>query len=181
MRIMDRGEGVRDFSLLGGPLQRLGCWAGLVRGGTDTIPLGLVLGMLFWVVLVALTLVEHFGRVLFSIEAIGAHVRLLVAIPLFFLCETAIDPHFAAFVREIVRSEVVPATGRPALESEIARIARWRDAWLPEASLLLVAVLLGLAAPQQNLFAYLPGYAGGEAGASVVSAATWTSHWYWMG
>ena len=177
---MENSEGPVQFSLLGGPLHRLGCRLGLVRNGTDTIPLGLVLGVIPWVILVALALLEHFGRVLFAMDAVGAHVRLLIAVPLFFVCETLIDPHFAAFVREIVRSEVVPATGRPALGSEIARIVRWRDAWLPETTLLLVAVLLGLAAPQQNLFAYLPGYAGGEAGASVVSAASWTSQWYWM-
>jgi hypothetical protein len=129
--------------------------------------------------LVALALVEGLGHVLFSIDAIGTHVRLLVAIPLFFVCEAFIDPRFAAFVREIVRSEIVPATARPALASEIARIARWRDTWVPEACLLLAAVLWGLATPQQSLFAYLSGHAEGS-NPSTVSAATWTSQWYWM-
>jgi len=176
---MEKGIDLADFSLLGGPLHRLGCRLGLVRDGTNTTGLGLVLGAFPWIVLVALALVEGLGHVLFSIEAIGAHVRLLVAIPLFFVCEAIVDPRFAAFVREIVRSQVVPATARPALQSEIARIARWRDAWLPEACFLLVAVVLGLATPQQSLFAYLPGHTGGSS-QSVVSAATWTSHWYWM-
>ena len=66
-------ETLEDFSLLGGPLHRLGCWLGLVRGGTNTVPLGLVLGAFPWLVLLALALFESLGPVLFSIEAIGAH------------------------------------------------------------------------------------------------------------
>jgi hypothetical protein len=168
-----------DFSLLGGPLHQLGCRLGLVRGGTNTTALGLVLGTAPWIVLGALALVEGLGPVLFSIQAIGAHVRLLVAIPLLFMCETVIDPRFTAFVREIVRSQVVPATARPALASEIARITRWRDAWLPEAFFLLAAVLLGWTTRNENFFAYLSGLTGGS-NPSAVGATTWSSQWYWM-
>jgi len=153
---------------------------GLVRDGTNTIPLGLVLGVFPWIVLVALALIEGLGRVLFSVESIGAHVRLLVAIPLFFVCEAFIDPRFAAFVREIVRSQVVPSIERPALESEIARIARWRDAWLPEACFLLVVVLMAWSDSNQNFFAHLSGSAEGSSNPSAVSEASWTSQWYWM-
>jgi len=177
---MAKGEaGLTDFSLLGGPLHRLGCRVGLVRDGTDTMPLGLVLGAIPWVILVALALVEGLSGVLFSIAAIGAHVRLLVAIPLFFVCEAFIDPRFAAFVDGIVRSQVVPPIDRPVLQSEIARIARWRDAWLPEVCLLLGTVLWGLATPQQSVFAYLPGHTGGSS-LSAANAATWTNQWYWL-
>jgi hypothetical protein len=132
-----------------------------------------------WTVLLALALFEGLGHVLFSIEAIGAHVRLLVTIPLLFACETFIDPRFASFVHEIVRSQVVPATKRPALESGIARIIRWRDAWLPEAFFLLAAVLLGLTTPNKNVFEYLYGLTGGS-NPSAVGETTWTSQWYWM-
>ena len=51
---MEEREGLKDFSLLGGPLHRLGCRLGLVRGGTNTVALGLALGALLWTVLVAL-------------------------------------------------------------------------------------------------------------------------------
>lgn len=176
---MEKREGLEDFSLLGGPLHRLGCRLGLVRDGTNTTALGLVLGASLWIVLLALALVEGLGHVLFSIEAIAGHVRLLVAIPLLFVCEAFIDPRFTAFVQEIVRSQVVPVTARPALESEIARIARWKDAWLPEAFFLLAAVLLGLTTPNENFFDYLSGLARGS-NPSAVGATTWTSQWYWM-
>jgi hypothetical protein len=169
-----------DFSLLGGPLHRLGCRLGLVHGGNNTVALGLVLGAFPWLVLVVLALLEGFGPVLFSIQAIGSHVRLLVAVPLLFACETFIDPRFAAFARGIVRSQVVPATERPALESAEARIARWRDAWLPEACLLLLAVLLGLATRNQNFFAYFSGLTG-ESNPSAVGRTSWASQWYWVG
>jgi hypothetical protein len=176
---MDEREGLAEFSLFGGPLYRLGGRLGLVHGGTDTTALGLVLGALLWIGLLALALVEGFGHVLFSIGAIGAHVRLLVVIPLLFVCEAFIDPRFTAFVHGIVRSQIVPVTARPALQSEIARIARWRDAWLPEALFLLVAVLVGLTTRNENFFADLSGLPGGS-NPSAVGATTWTSQWYWM-
>jgi len=176
---METREGIANFSLLGGPLHRLGCRLGLVRDGTNTLALGLVLGAFPWIVLVVLALVEGLGPVLFSIAAIGSHVRLLVTIPLLFLCEAFIDPRFTAFVYGIVRSQVVPATARPALESEIARIAQWNDAWLPEALFLLVAVLLALTMRNENFFDYLSGLAGGS-NPSAVGKTTWTSQWYWM-
>jgi hypothetical protein len=176
---MEKREGLAEFSLLGGPLHRLGCRLGLVRDGTNTVALGLALGAFLWIVLLALALVEGFGHVFFSMAAIGGHVRLLVAIPLFFVCEAFIDPRFAAFVDEIVRSQVVPAAARPVLESEIARISRWKDSWLPEALFLLVAVLLSLATPNQNFVAYLSGLTG-VSNPSAVGETTWTSQWYWM-
>jgi len=176
---MKKREGLKDFSLLGGPLYRLGCRLGLVRGGTNTIALGLVLGAFPWIVLLALALVEGLAHVLFSIGAIGGHVRLLVVIPLLFVCETFINPRFAAFVLEIVRSQVVPATERPALEWEIGRITRWKDAWLPEAFFLVAAVLLALTTRNENFFDYLSGIMGGS-NPGAVGATTWTSQWYWM-
>jgi hypothetical protein len=177
--IMEKREGLEDFSLLGGPLHRLGLRLGLVRGGTSTVALGMVLGAFPWIVLFALALVEGLGHVLFSIGAIGAHVRLLVTIPLLFACETFIDPRFTAFVHEIVRSQIMPATERPALESGIARIIRLKDAWLPEALFLVAAVLLALTTPNKNLFEYLSGLPGGS-NPSAVGEMTWTSQWYWI-
>jgi integrase len=173
---MKKCEGLEDFSLLGGPLHRLGCRLGLVRGGTNTVALGLALGAFPWIVLLALALFQGLGHALFSIGEIGAHVRLLVAIPLLFVCEAFIDPRFTAFVQLIVRSQVVPTTVRPALESEIGRITRWKDAWLPEAFFFLAAVLLALTLRNGNFFEYLSGPAGGP-NPRVLGEATWNTQW----
>ena len=77
--------------------------------------------------------------------------RLLVVIPLFFLCESSLDPRLSDFVSTIVRSGVVPGNALPALESEIACAVRWKDAWLPEAMCLLAAALLSLFAAPLHL------------------------------
>jgi len=176
---MENRETLEDFSLLGGPLYRLGCRLGLVRGRTDTILLGMVLGAFPWLVLLALALVEGLGHALFSIEAIGAHVHLLVTIPLLFACETFIDPRFASFVNEILRSRVVPTTERTALEFEVARITRWKDAWLPEALFLGAAVLLALTMRNGYFFDNLAGPTGGSSPGGL-GETSWTSQWYWI-
>lgn len=148
---MEKRGIIDGFSLLGGPLHRLGCRFGLVRGRAGTIPLGLALGWVPWLVLVALAFIDGIGQQIFSLSMIGGHVRLLLVIPLFFLCESILDPRLPSFVRTIVDSGVVPREELPALESEMARIARWKDAWLAEAICLLAAVLLSLIGPQLAL------------------------------
>jgi len=175
---MEKHEDPEDFSLLGGPLYRLGCRLGLVRDRTNTTPLGLALGAALWLVLFALVLVDGLTHVFFSIEGIGAHVRLLVTIPLLFMCEALIDPRFAAFVQEIVRSQIVPAATRPELEFQIARIVRWRDSWVPEALLLLAAVVLALGMRNQSFIDFLSGLTGGS-NPNGVSETAWSSRWYW--
>ena len=122
----------RSFSLLGGPLQWLGRRLGLVRGGTNTFTVGVALGAFLWAVAAALALAGGVAHKFFSASAIGIHVRLLVVIPLFFLCETWLYPRMTAFVTMIVRSGVVPKSALPALESEIVRTARCKDSWLAE-------------------------------------------------
>jgi len=128
-----------EFSLLGGPLHWLGCRLGLVRGGTNTFRLGVALGLLAWGVLMLLALLQGFGHKVFSLAVIGVHVRLLVAIPLFFVCETWVVPRMAEFVRNIVRSGLVPETELPALASDIRRVGRMKDSWLAEVLFLILA------------------------------------------
>ena len=88
---------------------------------------------------------------MFSLSSIAGHVRLLVVIPLLFLCESSLDPRLRDFVSTIVRSGVVPDSALQALNFEIARTVRWKDAWLPEAMCLLAAVLLSLFAAQLHI------------------------------
>lgn len=171
--LSEQAPGRPGFSLLGGPLHRLGCRLHLVRGGTNTVALGFAIALLLWGVLVALALLEGAGRQLFSIAAVGWHVRLLLVIPLFFLCESLLDPRMAAFVRTIVDSGVVPRSAWPALQAEIARIERRKASWLPDTLCLAAAVALMLAAPM----AQLPGTAMSYHPAA--SEATLAGQWYW--
>jgi len=163
------------LSLLGGPFHRLGRSLGLVHGRSNTVPLGLAIAASLWVVLVALTLVEGLGHTVFAVDAIGAHVRLLLVIPLFFFCEKVLDPRLGTLIETTVRSGVVPLRSLPALQAEIARTRRWVDAWLPEFACLMLALAMLVAGPHLHLY-------GATSGLDPQRAAvqeTLTGGWYW--
>ena len=106
-RIVARSNDFRfrdsEFSLLGGPLQRLGARFGLVRGGTNTVALGLAFGWVPWLVLVVLALAEGGATKIFILPVVAVHARLLLAVPLLFAAETALDAKFREFVTLLVR------------------------------------------------------------------------------
>jgi len=110
--------------------------------GTDTVRLGLAIGVGLWLVILALALTEGLAGQLFSLKLIGLDARLLVVIPLFFLCETWVTPKMTSFVRTIVKFGIVPPGELPALDADVARNNRLKDAWWPQAVCLLVAVAL---------------------------------------
>lgn len=174
--MMDERGRPENFSLLGGPLHRFGSRSGLVRGGTNTIALGLALGLLPWSILLVLASIEGSVRELFSVSVIAGNVRLLVVIPLFFWCETSLDPRLREFVGTIVRSGVVPRNELPALESEIARIDRWKESRLPDALCLVAAVLLSLFAARLHLSGKTAALEPGRAMTDVSLVGLW----YWI-
>ncbi len=151
---MKQDAPIPEFTLFGGPLYRLGRRLGLVRGATDSLRLGLALGVLTWVILMLLAVIRGAGLKVLGLDVIAAHVRLLVALPLFFLCETWVAPRMAEFVRSLVDNGVVPARAVPSLTADIRRVGRLRDAWLVEVVLLLLALALPLV---QKYAAILPG------------------------
>ncbi len=171
---MEKVGKFEEFSLLGGPLHRLGCRLGLVRNSANTVWLGIALGTSAWFVLMVLALLQGTGHRLFSLALIGAHVRLLIAIPLFFLCETTAVPRMTTFVRTIVRSGVVPAAALPALESGIGRVERWKDSWLAETVCLLLAVLFPFIWTQLNLVGAMAIYD------QAMAVGTLAGRWYWF-
>jgi len=176
-RIVDEGRKFDEFSLLGGPLHRLGRHLGLVRDGTNTLLLGLALGGFLWAVLAVLALLEGLGDQVFALSVIGGHVRLLVAIPLFFLCESLIGPRVVALVDTLVRSEVVPQSASATLDAELTRAARRADAWLPDTVCLLVAVSLSLIGPQLNLPGVSAAY---DPARSAGGSIALTGAWFWI-
>jgi hypothetical protein len=141
--MMENDNTIQEFSLFGGPLQRLGRRLGLVRG-ENSFWLGVALGLIAWSVLIVLALLQGAGQKVFSLAMIGVHVRFLVSVPLFFLCETWVAPRMADFVRDIVRSGVVTENGGPALASIIRRIGRLKDPWPAEIIFFMVAFGLPL-------------------------------------
>ena len=175
-RIVEEGQEPLGFSLLGGPLHRLGRRLGLVRGTTNTVAMGLALGVGAWTVLMALALVEGAGPRLFSLSMIAGHVRLLIVVPLFFLCESWVDPRMTAFVDTLRRSGVVPGKAMPALQSEIARNLRWKDSWLPEALCLLATVLWSTLGSQWAMH----GATAAFDPARDSSGMSMAGRWYWF-
>jgi len=179
---MNRTQGMQEnneiakFSLLGGPLHRLGIRVGLIRSGTNTVAVGLMLGVFLWIVLLALAAIEGITPRLSSISLIGGHIRLLVVIPLFFMCEAWVDPMMTGFVSGLVRKQIVTESALPALSAEIAHATRWTDSWLAEAICLLAAISLSLSAHSIQL----PGASSDQdpfhAGADVTMAGLW----YWI-
>ena len=155
----------RDFSLIGGPLHRLGGRLGLVRAGGETVLLGLAIAAFLWLVWFVLKLVDGASGAFFSWTFVGGHVRILVAIPMFFVCETLANPRMAVFGQGLVRMGIMPDAALPAMQAEIERLARWRDSWLAEGACLIVALLM-LAAPREvipgSTAAYTPGFAGAD-------------------
>jgi hypothetical protein len=176
MRNMEEPGNFDEFSLLGGPLHRLGRRLGLVRGETNTVVLGLALGLLPWSILLMLALIEGVTDRLFSVSAIAGNIRLLLVIPLLFLCETSLDPRLRDFVTTLVHSGVVPGNALPALNFEIARTVRWKDAWLPEAMCLLAAVLLSLFAAHLHI----SGKTAALEPTRAISDVPLGGLWYWI-
>lgn len=134
----DNDDHVPEFVLFDGPLQDLGRRLGLVRG-RNTFGLGVALGVTTWAILFVLALFQGIIDKAFSMAVLGVHVRLLLAIPLLFLCETWVAPRMVHFVRDLVGTGVVTEKDQPALTAIIKRIGRLSDPWLAEILFLFIA------------------------------------------
>lgn len=136
---MPAPESPEPFSLIGGPLHQVGRRLGLVRG-TNTVRLGLVLGIGLWLIVVVLAVAGGITDRLFDMSVVAGHARLLLVIPLFFVCESWIAPRMTAFIATIASTGVVPPAAKPALDAEVAHTRRRVNGWWPEALCLLAAI-----------------------------------------
>jgi hypothetical protein len=166
---------LQQFSLLGGPLHRLAEKLGLVRNHENTIPLGLALGLLTWGVWIVLSLIDGAISQTFSLSVIGVHVRLLLAIPLFFACEYFVAPRMSVFITTTVKSGVVAPSSLPKLNAEINRVNQWKNAWLPECFFLLIAAMLPLIDSYLQLYGTTASAAAGQE-----IELTMANQWYWV-
>ncbi len=166
---------IPEFSLFGGPLQKLAARLGWGRRGMGTFGSGLALGLAVWCVLVLLAILRGSGRDLFSLSVVGVHVRLLIALPLLCAGEAFVAPRMAAFVRHVLASGLVPEDEQPALAADIRKVGRLAASPLAEALLLFLA----LAAPLVGILLALPGVTGewaavlGAAGQKLTPVRAW--------
>jgi hypothetical protein len=165
----------KEFSLLGGPLHQLGVRLGLVHGGRNTVALGLALGWVPWLILVLLALGEGGAAKIFSLPVVAVHARLLLAVPLLFVAETALDVKFREFLTLLARSGVAGQRALPELRDAAARLQRWKNSWLPDAASLVAAAALSLLWARIRLSGQAPHEASQELAAVPLAAA-----WYWF-
>ena len=136
-----------NFSITqGGPMHRL-----LVRLGNAgherqrVVRRALAISMITWVPLFILSLIEGkaYGKhiVIPFLRDYAVNVRLLLAVPILILAESAVDRRWRITVRHFLKSGLVTAKELPAFETVIAKTSRLRDRVLPEALLLVAAFL----------------------------------------
>lgn len=172
----ERPGAERHFSLLGGPLHGLGRRLGLVRHHTDTWPLGIAIGVTLWLSLAIAALIDGVLPQLFTLSVIGAHVRLLVVVPLFFVCESWVDPRMHTFVAMIAHSEIVDPESLPVFRRDIGRVRQWTESWISDALCLIVAVSLSWSGIR--LISY--GATGAFDPGRAVEGAHVVAEWYWF-
>ncbi len=74
----------------------------------------------------------------------AVNVRLLIAVPILVMAESAIDRRWRTLVLEFLRSQLVGEETLPSFEAILVRTARWRDSVLPEVLMALAAYVPAL-------------------------------------
>lgn len=125
-------------------MHQAGRLVGLVRGDSNTVLLGFVIGWSLWLVMMGLALAEGVASRTLSLGLIGGHARLLVVIPLFFVCEAWVNPELGRWVSSLSRRAGVAEYERPALAALVKGLRSHVGWWMPEAGALVAAVLVGV-------------------------------------
>lgn len=170
------GVSVPALSLSGGPLIALGRKLGLVRRSGDSVALGVALGWTLWLILMALAAVQGEVAKLMSLSLLGGHVRLLLVIPLLFLCESALHAHARQFVALLANAGVVPRASLPVLQSNIENVRRWSDSWVADVGSIAAAALLTWSAGALHIAAKTASIDPTKSFASIPLAASF----YWL-
>lgn len=172
-----RGETrVPSFAFVGGPLQRLGIWLGLVAEDGDALRFGLFLGCFSWLIFVVLATIQGHGAKLFSLALAAGHVRMLLVIPLLFLCESEVQRKAREFVEMIVDAGVVPPRALPDLDRDVASLRRWSESWFPDAAALLAAILVSYF----TLHTHIAGKTSSPGPTGSFAAMPLAGAWYWL-
>lgn len=151
------------YGLLGGPLHRAGRALNLVRGESNTVRLGIAIGLTLWLILGATAAITGVADRLFSLSLLAAHLRLLVVIPLLFLCESLLEPEVRKFVRDLVEFEIVRDEEIVTLRQYAARLTAIVRSWWPDAicfGLAVMGAVLGGVESVRFGFRLMPGDQG---------------------
>ena len=161
-----------------GLLYRVARALGAPSGRRGLIRIGLVIAAITWVPLLVLILTTHVGSepVIPFRWSLGTHARLLITIPLFFLAEAAFDARARDVLRRLVDAGIVTTADRERLDAALAQAVRWRGAWLTEAALVVLTILLIVGGVRTDLPGGLSTWrVAQDGGMSRVTPAGW---WY---
>lgn len=170
----------RDFSPLGGPAHRVLSRIGRSRDARGLLRTATTLSLLTWGPLLALSagaglLFSDAVTVSFARD-LGAHVRFLIAVPLFLLADLVVGPQLTTIVQRLVESRLVSAADTPRLEAALDEVARRRDSRVAEATLLVLAYLIAWTATGTMRSGAISTWVATTSGAGVyLTAAGW---WY---
>lgn len=171
-----------DFSLvLGGPLYQIYLRSRLVRPPADLLERRiLAVIVVAWLPLAVFTLAagSTFGGVQLPFAAdLGAHVRLLVALPLLIAAELIVHQRVQATVRQFIDRGIIAPADRPRFDAIIASVMRLRNSATIEIVLAVVAITVGYWVWRERMALQLGSWyvAVDPAGGESLTLAGW---WY---
>ena len=132
-----------DFSLvLGGPLYQMYLRSGLIRPTADLVGRRILAFIVVaWLPLAVLTLADGtaFGGVQLPFAAdLGAHVRLLLALPLLIAAELIVHQRVQATVRQFIDRGIIVPADRAQFDGIIAAVDRWSPEQADDITLLVI-------------------------------------------
>jgi hypothetical protein len=164
-----------DLSFFKGLFHKLA--SGWIFRRCKTGKIGFILGASALGVFVVIGLLQGLGRELFSLGALGVHVRLLLSIPLFFESENIVEPLIKNFLNTI-RCGLISENEMPAFSKITLFVSRVNESWIPEG----VCLVFAYAMPFANFIADLPGNTSDWViyTSQIAGPKGWTYGWYML-
>ncbi|NVI97460.1 hypothetical protein HV824_04905 [Myxococcus sp. AM009] len=146
---MDPHSTIAEFSLVKGGLL-FETERRLRRGPRkrhDLVWRALAFSAIGWLPLLLFTLPSGGATVNSLFMELQVHAQLLIALPVLLVAEPYIDCRLSAAVRQFLNSNLVATDGLQTFEEDARRVMRWRDSYVVEALLLILAYALTFIAP----------------------------------
>lgn len=144
-------------------------------GGSRAPAVGAALSVVLWLILAVLAAVEGYADKFLSLQAMGIHARMLVAVPLIFLCQASFDQAVRDALAAFVNLGIIAEESRSALDKEAQRLVRLCTSWGLQFGLLAAVVIFSIFMPP----GYLPGVSS-YAGNATAASDTVALQWYWL-